>query len=64
MSKEIIIKFDNEGNSTIETQGFKGKDCTDASEFIEKSLGKKTNDKKKREYYQKNDNKNKIRRRR
>ena len=39
--KEIIIDFDdNTGEITLETKGFKGKECVEASEFLKKALGK------------------------
>ncbi|MFW6007895.1 MAG: DUF2997 domain-containing protein [archaeon] len=64
MGKEIIITFDENGESTVETKGFKGRECKKASEFIEKGLGNKLDDKHTREYYQKEDVSNRVRRRR
>jgi hypothetical protein len=60
---EVIITF-NDGESTVETKGIKGKSCKKASEFIEKGLGDKKSDKKTKEFYEKESNTNKIRRRR
>ena len=42
--KEIIIEVDLEGNVKIETRGYKGTACKDATKAIEKALGAVTSD--------------------
>lgn len=37
--KEIIMTVDTNGKTSIETKGFKGKSCLQASKFIEDTLG-------------------------
>ena len=38
--KTIEITVDAQGNSTVETKGFAGSECVEASKFVEQSLGK------------------------
>lgn len=38
--KEIILTVDSDGRSSVETKGFKGKACLQASKFLEDALGK------------------------
>ena len=38
--KKIEIIVDNKGNSQVQTKGFAGSECIQASEFIEQALGK------------------------
>jgi hypothetical protein len=52
MATEIIVTVDVQGNTTIETRGFKGADCLKATADLEKALGAKTSDTKTREYHQ------------
>jgi hypothetical protein len=59
---EIILTFNEDGTCTSETKGVKGQSCKDVSGFIEKALGNKTSDKTTREFYEKEDNKNILRR--
>ena len=40
--KRIEIEVDPKGNSTVETKGFAGSECVEASRFVEQALGKKT----------------------
>lgn len=40
--KEIILTVDIDGKVTVETKGFKGKACLQASKFLEDALGKTT----------------------
>lgn len=42
--KEIIIEVSPTGQTTITTQGFKGKACKDATAALEKALGVITSD--------------------
>ena len=47
---EIIIAPD--GQTRVETKGFSGAECRQASEFIEKALGKRTNETLTSEFHQ------------
>lgn len=40
--KSIIVTFDAEGNSVIETRGFVGTACLAATVELERALGKQT----------------------
>ena len=51
--KSIEITFKTDGTTKIEAIGFKGKGCQQATADFEKALGQVTNDKKKTEFYQK-----------
>ena len=46
---EIIISPD--GKSRVETQGFQGAECREASRFIEQSLGQPQSEQLKAEFY-------------
>jgi hypothetical protein len=50
--KEIILTVDMDGRSKIETKGFKGKACLQASKFLEDALGKTIEGILKPEYYE------------
>lgn len=54
--KEIIIDFDNEGNTSIKVNEVKGKSCIDVTKFLEQALGNKKDDTKTLEYYESNNN--------
>ena len=56
MSKTIKIIVPLKGETKIETHGFTGQSCKDASKFIEKALGQKTDDKLTQDYYATNQN--------
>jgi hypothetical protein len=47
--KTIEVTFDDAGNAKIETTGFRGGECLQATIKLEEALGKKTGDKKKPE---------------
>lgn len=47
---EIIVNAD--GSSIVQTRGFSGDECRDASRFIERSLGQKHSEKLTAEFYQ------------
>jgi hypothetical protein len=38
MSKQIVVTFDEEGNATIDAQGFTGSACLDATRALELAL--------------------------
>ena len=42
MSKRVEIIVDTKGNSKVETKGFAGNECVEASKFIEQALGQQT----------------------
>ena len=50
--KKMIVKFYPDGRVEIETKGFAGKSCVDFSAPFEKLLGRKVEERKKAEYYQ------------
>lgn len=53
--KEIVIKFSlTTGEAQVETKGFKGQSCADATKFLKDTLGECTDFKKKAEWYEKN----------
>ena len=52
MSKTIEIIVAPDGQTRVETRGFTGSECRQASEFIERSLGQQTNELLKAEFYQ------------
>ena len=47
---EIVIS--PKGETTVQTKGFAGADCLQASKWLEQALGIATNDNKTAEYYQ------------
>ena len=42
MNKRIEIVVDTKGQSKVETKGFSGSSCVEASKFIEQALGQQT----------------------
>ena len=51
MTKIIEITVAPNGSSTVETKGFTGPDCQNASRFIEQVLGQKVSARLKLEFY-------------
>ena len=51
MNKRIEIVIDTKGSTNIETKGFAGGECVEASRFIEQALGKKGKEQKTPEFY-------------
>ena len=49
---EITVRPD--GSTTVQTRGFTGPSCREASRFIERALGKATGEQLTAEYYQTN----------
>jgi len=49
---EVIVSPD--GTAKVETHGFAGSDCQQASRFIERALGQRTEQIKKAEFYHQN----------
>ncbi len=52
MAKSIVIQFDENGDCSIEGQGFVGPECDKALREIETALGQTTSRAKKPEYMQ------------
>jgi hypothetical protein len=48
----IEITVDTKGQSKVETRGFTGDECREASKFIEHALGQRTVEKLTAEFYQ------------
>ena len=55
MNQTIEIRISPQGESTITTQGFRGKSCQDASRFLEEALGRTTRESLTGEFYQSED---------
>ena len=49
--KRIEIIVDAKGNSQVQTKGFAGSSCVQASRFIEQALGKQTSQRATAEFY-------------
>lgn len=60
MSEQIIVVFRPDGTTSVETKGYVGASCKDASAFIEKALGKVESEKLKPEYHQQGGTENKL----
>ena len=58
--KRIEIIVDTEGNSQVETKGFSGSECVNASKLIETALGKQTSYVNTTEFYQGQQNQQNI----
>ena len=52
MSKTIEIIVSPTGQSRVETKGFTGTECREASRFIEQAIGQQTNEILKAEFHQ------------
>ena len=50
--KTIEITISPTGETTVETKGFSGGECRDASRFVETALGQRTAEQLKGEFYQ------------
>lgn len=50
--KTIEITVDAKGAATVQTKGFSGPSCRDASKFIENALGQKITDRPTAEFHQ------------
>ena len=49
--RTIHIEVDSKGITTVETKGYAGSSCVDASRFIEQALGQKTSERTTSEFY-------------
>lgn len=52
--KRIEIVVDAKGNSEVQTKGFAGSDCVEASRFLENALGKQISQRTTGEFYAQN----------
>ena len=52
MSRTIEIMVAPNGETRVETKGFSGGECREASRFIEQALGERTDEQLKTEFYQ------------
>ena len=52
MKKVIEIVISPTGETKVETKGFSGSECRDASKFVEVALGQKTSEQTTGEFYQ------------
>ena len=52
--KSITLIIAHDGKTTVETHGFTGSSCTDATKFLETALGRKTEQQYKTEYFSTN----------
>ena len=52
VKKTIEIIVSPSGATTVQTRGFQGASCRDASRFIEEALGEKTGERLTGEFYQ------------
>jgi hypothetical protein len=52
VSKVIEITVDAKGGTKVETRGFAGPECRDASKFVEQALGRKTSEQLTAEFHQ------------
>jgi hypothetical protein len=50
--KTIEITVDKDGRVTVETKGFAGGSCREASRLVEEALGARTSERLTAEYYQ------------
>ena len=51
MNQTITLTISPKGGTKVETSGFTGQSCQDASKFIETALGRKTTEQFKPEYF-------------
>ena len=52
MSKVIEITVSPNGEATVQTMGFAGSECREASKFVEQALGTRTAEQLTAEFYQ------------
>ena len=52
--KRIEVTISPAGEARVETKGFTGRDCFQASEFLEAALGQRQSDRMTSEYYEVN----------
>lgn len=52
MARVIEITVSPQGDVTVQTRGYTGSDCLQASKFLEQALGVSTNEQRTAEFYQ------------
>ena len=52
MARIIELLISPKGETTLQTKGYAGADCQQASKWLEQALGVATNDRKTAEFYQ------------
>ena len=60
MTKTITLIISPKGETKVETHGFSGPACRDASRFIEEALGKRASETLTQEFYSTNENTNQM----
>ena len=58
--KRVEIIVDPQGNSKVETKGFSGRECVEASKFVEQALGKETASRTTAEFFATSANQNTV----
>ena len=58
--KIIEIVVDPAGNARVETKGFEGASCREASRFVEAALGRRTGERLTAEFHQSLDDENRV----
>ena len=59
--KTIEITVDAKGGTSVETKGFTGASCRDATRFVEDALGRRTSERLTPEFYQDQDARDDLR---
>ena len=59
--KTIEITVDRDGRVTVETKGFAGGQCREASRFVEEALGRRTSERLTGEFHQPQDGRQDLR---
>ena len=59
--KTIEITVDKDGRVTVETKGFAGGSCREASRFVEEALGTRTSERLTAEFHQHEDGRQDLR---
>ncbi len=60
MSKTIEIIVSPQGQTRVETKGFAGSECRQASRFLESALGKQTSETLTAEFHQQQQEQNRV----
>ena len=60
-TRTIEIIVETNGSTRVQTRGFTGSACTDASRFIEEALGKRISERTTPEFYQVVDERQRLR---
>jgi Protein of unknown function (DUF2997) len=60
MNRVIDVIVSPTGEATVQTRGFAGSDCLQASKFIEQALGLAANDRKTPEFFQVDQNRQHV----